>query len=123
LFETSHGTYEGNAEALAPGDYIAIVTISKDNKIIGKTQTTFSVSQQSIEDITGLNSGLLMKLSDITNGKYYTAEQIIKNGITPNLIKYKRTLSFSFRNNYYIYIIITVLFGATLFLRKKRGFL
>ncbi len=123
LFETSPGTYEGNAEALTAGDYNAIATVSKDNKIIGKTQTTFSVGQQSIEDITGLNSGLLMKLSDITNGKYYTAEQIIKDGITPNLIRYKRTLSFSFRNNYYIYIIITILFGATLFLRKKRGFL
>ena len=123
MYETNPGTYEENQEALSSGEYDAIATISKNNKIIGKAHISFSVTQQGIEDITGLNADLLIKLAGITHGKYFSSDQVIKNGILPNPIKYKRNLSFGFRNNYIIYIILTALFGATLFLRKKRGFL
>jgi len=123
LYESNPGTYESNIEAMLPGEYQAKALVSKDNKLIGKTKTTFSVTQQTIEDITGLNSDLLMKLSNITNGRYYTAIQFLNESFTPTVIKYKKNISFTFHNNSYIYIIITILFGILLFLRKKRGFL
>lgn len=123
LYETSPGSYEGDANALMPGEFQALAQISKDGKSIGSAKTTFSVTEQSIEDITGLNAELLTKLSNATQGKYYTAEEFSEATFTPNIIKYQRTINFSFRHNLYIYLIITALFGIALFLRKKRGFL
>jgi len=123
LYEISAGIYEGETEALIPGTYQVEASVTKDGKLIGKAKTTCSVTQQSIEDITGLDSDLLMKLSNSTGGRYYSISEFLNESFAPNIIKYKRTLSFTFHNNRYIYIIITVLFGILLFLRKKRGFL
>lgn len=123
LYEISAGIYEGETEALIPGTYQVEASVTKDGKLIGKANITYSVTQQSIEDITGLDSDLLMKLSNSTGGRYYSISEFLNESFAPNIIKYKRTLSFTFHNNRYIYIIITALFGILLFLRKKRGFL
>jgi hypothetical protein len=123
LYESNPGTYEVNTEALLPGEYQAEALISKDGKLIGKANITFTVTQQSIEDITGLNSDLLMKLSNITKGRYYTADQFLNESFAPTIIKYKRNISLTFHNNPYIYVTVTLLFGILLYLRKKRGFL
>ena len=123
LYESNPGTYEGYSEALTSGIYDAEAIISKDGKPISKAKTTFSVTQQSIEDIVGLNSDLLIKLANTTNGKYYTADEFLKESFSPEIIRYKKTLSFTFHNNLLVYIVVTILFGLVLFLRKKRGFL
>ncbi len=123
LYEANPSIYEGSFEAVMPGTYQAEASVSKDGKLIGKTKTTFVIMQQSIEDITGLNSDLLIKLSNITGGKYYSSSEFLNESFAPNIIKYKRTLSFTFHNNRYIYVTITALFGILLYLRKKRGFL
>jgi hypothetical protein len=123
LYETNQGMYEGSAKALASGEYEADAIISKDGKSIGNAKATFSITQQSIEDITGLNSDLLNQLSNATGGKYYSPDQFINEAFIPKTVKYKKTINLAFHNNPYIYIIITALFGIALFLRKKRGFL
>ncbi|MCX8014599.1 MAG: hypothetical protein N2748_01140 [candidate division WOR-3 bacterium] len=123
LYEVDAGIYQGEGYALMPGEHLAQAKISKDGKALGTAKTTFLVSQQSIEDITGLNRDLLDKLANATNGKYYSAEEFLRQTFNPEIAKYQRTLSLSFYNNPYLYVIVTIVFGLVLYLRKKKGFL
>ncbi|MEO0083174.1 MAG: vWA domain-containing protein [candidate division WOR-3 bacterium] len=123
LYEADAGIYQGESYAFMPGEHFAQAKISKDGKEIGTAKTSFLVTQQSIENITGLNADLLNKLANATGGKYYPADEFLKQTFYPEIVKYKKSLRFAFYNNPYIYVIVTIIFGIVLFLRKKKGFL
>ena len=94
LYESNPGAYEGEIDASLPGEYPAEAIINKDNKQIGKAKAVFTINQQSVEDIFGLNSDLLSKIAEKTNGKYYTAEEFLKQSFNPDVISYK-TVSYT----------------------------
>ncbi|MEO0091195.1 MAG: vWA domain-containing protein [candidate division WOR-3 bacterium] len=123
LYELSAGNYEGTFQAFSPGTYELEAQITQNNKPIGTVKTTLTINEQSVEDLVGLNSDLLQKIAQASNGRYYTPEEFLKETFAPQLAKYQRRFSLALSYNPIIYGLIAILFSIGLFLRKKRGLL
>jgi len=123
LYETRPGTYEIETEAAQSGQYQLTATVYKDTMRIGSAQTTINITEQTIEDITGLDADLMQKIAALSNGRYYSADQFLRQPFEPEFARYQKTINISITNNPYLYTIIVLLFGTLLYLRKKRGLL
>jgi hypothetical protein len=123
LYETRSGTYEIETEAVQPGQFLLTATIYKDTVRIGSAQTTINITEQTIEDITGLDAELMQRIAALSNGKYYSSSQFLSQPFEPEFARYRKTINLSITNNPYLYTIIVLLFGILLYLRKKRGLL
>ncbi|MCX7785268.1 MAG: VWA domain-containing protein, partial [candidate division WOR-3 bacterium] len=123
LFEIYPGNYQGSIPTLSPGTYEFTAQINQDEKNIGSAKVIVNIMEQSIEDITGLNSDLLQRIAEASNGRYYTYDEFLQETFVPQMAKYQKRWSLAFSYNPYIFIIVVALFSVSLFLRKKRGLL
>lgn len=123
LYETGAGIYQNETEAAQAGQYPLTAVIYKDTVRIGSAQTTVNITAQTIEDLTGLNAELLERVARLSQGRYYSTGQFLSEPFHPEFARYRKTINISITNNPYLYVIIVLLFGILLYLRKKRGLL
>lgn len=124
--ERGLGRYQTKIVGLAPGQYFAVGEIQAESRLIKKTAPVeFSVSPQPIEFIRlGLNQELMSRIAEVTGGQFVRAESVeaidvqrLKRGV------YRYRFSFDPRKSPIVYVLLAVLFGLELVLRRRRGLL
>jgi hypothetical protein len=126
MTETSEGVYEATLEALGPGRYRAVATVSLTDTVLGMAATEFAVAEQALELAnTGMNEGLLRAISEASGGKFFAPESLA-TGVGGNPIAlgtYQRRFVFDPRRAVWAYVFVALLAGLEWFLRRRRGLL
>ena len=128
MTETGEGMYEATLEALAPGRYHAVASVSLTDTALGKAATDFAVAEQALELAnTGMNEGLLRAVSEASGGKFLETGdggRVMGDvGSSITLGTYQRRFVFDPRRAAALYVIVALLAGAEWFLRRRRGLL
>jgi hypothetical protein len=124
MTETGAGVYEAKIEALGPGRYRAVATVSTTDTVLGKATTEFAVADQPLELAnTGMNEGLLRAIAEASGGKFSSSDSLAREGGEISLGLYQRRFVFDPRRAVWAYVLIALLAGAEWFLRRRRGLL
>ena len=128
MTETGEGVYEATLEALGPGRYHAVASVSLTDTALGKAATDFAVAEQALELAnTGMNEGLLRAISEASGGKFLETGDGGRvtgdGGSSIALGTYQRRFAFDPRRAVWAYVLIALLAGAEWFLRRRRGLL
>lgn len=121
---TGEGTYTSKFNALPPGDYQYYGSAEKGERIIGKDAGKFTVGEYSLEyENTELNEEMLKKISAITDGKYYTYENVdeLPDDLDVEERKITRTKEVAIWDNVWFFLIFIGLLGVEWTIRKRRG--
>jgi len=124
MTETGGGVYEASLEALRPGQYRAVATVSLTDTVLGRAVTEFAVAEQSIElASTGLNEGLLRAVSEASSGRFFPQDSLPRDGAEVTLGSYQRPFVFDPRRAAWVYVLMALLAGTEWLLRRRRGLL
>jgi hypothetical protein len=135
MTETGEGVYEATLEALGPGRYRAVATVSLTDTVLGRAATEFAVAEQALELAnTGMNEGLLRAISEASGGRFFASESLAKgDGIYDlrltigdlriALGTYQRRFVFDPRRAAGVYVIVALLAGIEWFIRRRKGLL
>ena len=130
LTSVGSGIYEGVYQSSVSGDYNYSGEAIIDEKVLGKDNGKFNVSETDIEKIeTKMDKNLLTTLANSTGGKYYNLsdfEQILQE---INDKKYNKVLKKSYIqqedlwSSEILLLLIVLLFSLEWFFRKRSGML
>ena len=124
MTETGAGVYEAAIEALGPGRYRAVASVSSTDMALGKATSEFAVADQPVELAnTGMSEGTLRAISEASGGKFFSSDSLARDGSEISLGSYQRRFSFDPRRAVWAYVLIALLAGAEWFLRRRRGLL
>jgi len=132
MTETGEGVYEATLEALGPGRYRAVATVSLTDTVLGRAATEFAVAEQALElTNTGMNEGLLRAISEASGGRFFASESLASghSGQSPSgdnsiaLGTYQRRFVFDPRRAAGVYVIVALLAGIEWFIRRRKGLL
>ena len=124
MTETGGGVYEATVEALGPGRYRAVATVSTTDTVLGKATTEFAVADQAVELAnTGMNEGTLRAISQASGGRFLSSDSLPRQADDIALGSYQRRFSFDPRRAAAVYVVIALLAGVEWFLRRRRGLL
>ncbi len=130
LNSIGNGNYEGQIEALVPGDYKFVAKATKNGALLGTSTGKFNIGDVDIEKLNiKMNISLLRLMANNTGGKFFLLNKTsninkeLSNFVSSNTkIKIVKS-ELRIWNNKWILISIILLFGLEWFLRKRFGML
>ena len=124
MTETGEGVYEATLEALGPGRYHAVATVSLTDTVLGRAATEFAVAEQALELAnTGMYEGLLRAISEASGGRFFASDSLPRDGSEMTLGSYQRRFVFDPRRAAWVYVFIALLAGLEWFVRRRKGLL
>jgi len=124
MVERAGGSYEAAVDGLTPGGYLAQTRVKFADSAVGRAGASFAVAEQSVELArTGLNQGLLRALAEASHGRYFSSDSLPAEGFEMTLGQYERHFVFDPRRTAAAYLLVALLAGLELFLRRRRGLL
>ena len=130
MYSVGNGTYTAKIPPLPKEDYYFSAKVVYNNSEIGNTNGRFSVGTIDFEmlDLT-MNKNLLEQIANLTNGKFYFANNI--NNLEENIINAKsfkkvgKTINseIDFINKWWLMGIIILLFATEWYIRKRLSLL
>ncbi len=124
--EKEPGDYEIKYQPQKPGDYKIEITANKNDQLIGKNSTLFTVGNYNNElNNTQLLSLILKQLSQTTNGSYTHIDSVnsLQSQITGKVEKITIENEFILRDKTLVLVFILLLLSLEWFIRKQKGML
>ena len=119
FFEVQEGTYEATFVAKKSGAFELRALGKLGEEILKSNTLTIRVSPQSVETEQGLNSQLLKNISEATDGKYYSIDELRAFQLPESKERYvSKKIYF---NSPIMYFVIFILLAIDWVLRRRRG--
>lgn len=120
--ERTTGVYEAEYAALGAGIHAAQAEVSHNNSVLGRAAVSFVVSERELELArTGLDRTLLESVAVASGGQYFRWDSLPAEGFEMARASFRRGLAFEPRRSPWAYVLIAVLLGVELMLRRRRG--
>jgi hypothetical protein len=118
------GQYQLTIHPESPGDYVISVAAQKEGRVLGSTESLFSVGEYSMElSELFLQKELLQNLSSSTGGRYVAGDSLLKlQGVLPDQkLTQTRSRRFDLWNHPYLLLFIIACLTTEWWLRKWKG--
>ncbi len=124
MVEKGSGVYEVELGAVGVGVHRAEATVMMGDSILEKVTAEFVVSEREIELAnTGLNRELLAAIAQASGASFFRWDSLPQEGFEPTLAVIRRRLGFEPRRSPWAYVLVALLIGVELVLRRRKGLL
>jgi len=124
MIERADGVYEAVLPATGKRNHVCSALVRMGDSVLGRVRTSFAVAEREMELVrTGLDGGLLMAIARASGGGFFRWDSLPGQGFEPILAKSRRRFRFEPRRSVWVYVILALLVGLELVLRRRRGLL
>jgi len=123
MVELGAGRYEAKIAGLAPGEHYAVAEVRSAEQLLGRVRAEWTVSAQSLEMTRlGLNRTLLSQIAEAGQGWLVSSESLTTAQLQEIKVRvYQQRLLLDPRILPWWFVLLAVLFGLEIFLRRRQG--